>query len=116
MADSSDPELIDAGTMPPLRLVDFEQMALAHHPGIETAHARIAAAEGRQVQVGLRNNPVISYQGSELGELGGAGKQGGFVSQEVITGHKRRYAVAELDAEIDRLEQKLSTIQSRVNT
>ena len=73
---------------PGLSLADVEALALAKHPALAAARARVAAARGRQVQAGLYPNPVIGYHGTEIGNLNTAGQQGGFVSQRLITGGK----------------------------
>ena len=67
-------------------------MALGRNPTLAQAAAQIAAAQGRHVQAGLYPNPVAGYMGSEMGNSGRAGQQGGFVSQEVVTAGKRNSA------------------------
>jgi cobalt-zinc-cadmium efflux system outer membrane protein len=77
-----------AGACPPLTLADLEEMALANNPTLTVAWARVNAARGRQVQSGLYPNPMIGYTGQDMGEDGTAGQQGGYVSQQFITGKK----------------------------
>jgi len=71
-----------------LRLADLEQMAFRQNPTLAGATARIQAAQGRQTQAGLFPNPVIGYHGTEIGNRGTAGQQGGFISQRFITAGK----------------------------
>ncbi len=71
-----------------LSLADLEEMALANNPTLATAWARVNAARGRQVQSGLYPNPMVGYVGQDIGEDGTAGQQGGYVSQQFITGKK----------------------------
>jgi len=73
-----------------LTLADVEQMALGSNPSLAQAAARVEAARGQQVQVGLYPNPVAGYLGTEIGDDGRAGQQGGFVSQEIVTAGKLR--------------------------
>lgn len=84
-----------------LTLADAESMALAASPALGAAEARIDAALGRQTQAGLYPNPHAGYHATEVGNLGTAGAQGGFVSQRLITGGKRRLdqAIAERDVD-----------------
>jgi outer membrane protein, heavy metal efflux system len=69
-------------------LASFEAMALENNPTLAVAWARVNAARGRQVQSGLYPNPMIGYNGQEIGEDGTAGMQGGYVSQQIVTGKK----------------------------
>jgi cobalt-zinc-cadmium efflux system outer membrane protein len=71
-----------------LTLADAEVMATSCHPALREAGARVQAAHGNWVQVGLKPNPEIGYSGTEIGDEGRAGQQGGFVSQEIVTAGK----------------------------
>ncbi len=73
---------------PGMTLAELEEMALGCNPTLAQAAARVEAARGRCVQVGLYPNPVAGYMGSEIGNEGRAGQQGGFVSQEIVTAGK----------------------------
>jgi len=73
-------------------LADFESMALARHPSLRMATARIDEARGDQRQAGLWPNPVVGYSGEEMGNRGTAGMQGGFVLQRIITARKLKLA------------------------
>jgi cobalt-zinc-cadmium efflux system outer membrane protein len=93
-------------------LEELEGMALANHPALARAAARMRAAQGNAWQVGRPPNPRIGYSGEEIGDDGTAGMQGGFVSQEFIRGGKlglnraaalQRVAVAEAEFEAERL-------------
>lgn len=72
----------------PLSLADFEQIAMSQNPALAAAAARVEAARGRWVQVGLYPNPVVGYHATEVGNLGTAGQQGGFIAQRFVTGRK----------------------------
>ena len=78
---------VSRGTL--LTLAEAEAMAVAWHPAMRQAEGQVRAERGQWVQVGLPNNPQIAYEGTEIGDEGRAGMQGGVVSQEVITANKR---------------------------
>jgi cobalt-zinc-cadmium efflux system outer membrane protein len=85
-----------------IRLEDFEQMALTNNPTMAQVQANIRVAVGLAKQAGLYPNPTVGYYGDEIrGGFTRGGKQGGFVSQTIVTGGKLRAArrVAELQAE-----------------
>ena len=69
-------------------LEQLEQMAEQNNPALAEAAARIDAARGNWLQVGLRPNPTIGYSGQQLGSGGEAEQQGGFLGQQFITGGK----------------------------
>lgn len=84
------PELLNqAAQRPPMRLKDFEDLAMANNPTLKEANdlARRSAAQARQV--GLYPNPTVGYEGSEIrgGSFGG-GEQGAFVQQTIVLGGK----------------------------
>ena len=84
-----------------LRLEDFEQMALANNPTMAQVRANLRIAAGLTKQAGLYPNPIVGYYGDEIrGGYTRGGKQGGFVSQTIVTGGKLQAArrVAELQA------------------
>lgn len=88
-----------AGAAPGLRLEDLERMALANNPTIAQAQADVRVFAGQARQAGLYPNPTVGYYGDEIrGGYSGGGKQGGFISQTIVTGGKLGAArrVAEL--------------------
>ena len=94
---AASPETNKAG----LRLEDFEQMALANNPTMAQVRANLSVAAGLTKQAGLYPNPTVGYYGDEIrGGYTRGGKQGGFVSQTIVTGGKLRATrrVAELQA------------------
>lgn len=76
-----------------LRLEELERMALANNPTIAQVQANVRVSAGLARQAGLYPNPTVGYYGDEIrgGYIGG-GKQGGFVSQTIVTGGKLRAA------------------------
>ncbi len=87
----------------------YEQLlaiARQHRPEFAAARRAVEAAQGRAVQAGLYPNPVLSYQGEEIGAGGEAGQQGGALSQVFVTAGKLTLAqlVALVDVELARIE------------
>lgn len=84
-----------------LQLEDLEKMALASNPTMAQVQANLRVAAGLTKQAGLYPNPTVGYYGDEIrGGFDRGGKQGGFISQTIVTGGKLRAArrVAELQA------------------
>lgn len=72
-----------------LTLDDLERMALATNPAMAIAQANIRASAALSKQAGYYPNPTVGYYGDEIrGGYSGGGKQGGFVSQTIVTGGK----------------------------
>lgn len=91
--------LPSAGGAPPataeagLRLDELERMALANNPTIAQVQANVRVSAGLARQAGLYPNPTVGYYGDEIrGGYTGGGKQGGYVSQTIVTGGKLRAA------------------------
>ena len=87
------PEALPAVTALPayqasLTLADLETIALANNPALAQVAAKVAAARGNWVQVGLPPNVQIGYSGSEIGNEGFAGQEGAYLSQQFVTGNK----------------------------
>ncbi len=95
-------------------LADLESLALANNPTLVSASARVDAARGRWVQVGLYPNPSIGYQGVEIGNEGRAGQQGGYLETEVITGGKLKLNRAVVNQEIAQLQNEFAAQRWRV--
>lgn len=99
-----------------LTLTALVELALQRNPTLAKAGARIEAARGEWVQVGLRPNPRIGYNGGEIGNEGRAGQQGGFVSQEIVTADKLAFNRNVLSRELDRLQHEYAAQEQRVIT
>jgi cobalt-zinc-cadmium efflux system outer membrane protein len=120
-APADAPQPVESSTQPPrvaepekLTLADAEQFALANHPALARASARVMAARGAWVQAGLLPNPKAGYSGEEMGDEDTAGKQGGFLAQEFVTGGKRGLNRAVASQEIRHAEAELETMRQRV--
>ena len=101
-----------------LRLEDLEQMALANNPTVAQAQANLSVAAGLAKQAGLYPNPTVGYYGDEIrGGVIGGGKQGGFLSQTIVTGGKLRAArrVAQLEANAVETSGQLQRVRVLTN-
>lgn len=96
-----------------LSLGALEELALQNNPTLRQANAQIQRARGTHLQVGLYPNPVAGYVGSEIGNEGKGGQQGGFVSQNVVTGRKLEInrSVASWDVERARLHAEAQRLR-----
>ncbi|MDZ4782154.1 MAG: TolC family protein [Planctomycetia bacterium] len=89
------PPVVTAEEQPALTLEDLEGMAMANNPTLVQAKAQFQGEQGAAYQAGLPFNPVIGYVGEQIGVDGTAGElQGGYVSQEIVTGGKLRLSRA----------------------
>lgn len=91
-------------------------MALDAHPAIAEMAARVRAARGNWLQVGLPPNPTVGYVASEIGDEGSAGQQGMYVGQSFIRGNKLELNRQVARQEVRKLEQELATERLRVLT
>jgi len=99
-----------------LTLTDLEQIALGGNPSLARAAARIGAARGNWVQVGLLPNPVVGYDGQQLGSGGLAEQQGVVYNQEIVRGGKLRLNRAIAAQDINRARFDLTAQEQRVLT
>lgn len=99
-----------------LSLLTLEQMAIDRHPGIREALAKLEAACGRWVQVGLPPNPTVGYSGQQLGSRGQAEQEGVLIGQEIVAGRKLRLNRAVAQQEIRQAQQVVAAQQQRVLT
>ena len=97
-----------------LTLADFEGIALQNNPTLVLAVARANEARGRRIQAGLYPNPVVGYHATEIGNLGTAGQQGGFISQRFISGGKLKLDQAIAAKEIDEAHFRFEAQQQRL--
>jgi outer membrane protein, heavy metal efflux system len=99
-----------------LTLAEAESMATEFHPAMREAEGWVRAARGNWVQVGLKPNPEIGYAGSEIGQEGTAGQQGGFFSQEFVTAGKLNLNRAVALREQAQAEQRVQQTRLQVIT
>lgn len=98
-----------------LSLEVLEARALATHPAIQQAAARVEEARGRSAQAGAWDNPIV---GGTAGELRPretpSGTFGGFVEQTITLGGKRQAARLSAGAEVALREADLAAARQRV--
>ena len=94
----------------------LEQTALANNPSVARAQARVDAVWGKWQQVGLLPNPLVGYQGEEMGDSGTYGQQGGYVAQRFVRGGKLRLNRSVAEREIAQAQFQLAAQQTRVVT
>ena len=99
-----------------MTLAQLEAMAERCNPAMAQAAARVQAAHGQQLQVGLYPNPVVGYLGSEIGDERRAGQQGGFIGQEIVTAGKLQLNRAVAGQEIRQAECVWAAQRFRVLT
>jgi outer membrane protein, heavy metal efflux system len=99
-----------------LTLNSLEQIALSNNPTLVERRARVDAASGRWLQVGLKPNPQIGYTAPEIGNEGTAGQQGAYLQQEFVTAHKLDLNRSAAAWDVRRAERELAEQQLRVLT
>ena len=99
-----------------LTLSEAESLATSFHPALREAEARVRAAHGNWVQVGLGPNPAIGYAANEVGDEGRAGQQGVILSQEFVTGGKLDLNRAVAMREQAEAEQRFAQVRFQVLT
>lgn len=97
-------------------LDSLEQLALSSNPTLVEMQARVDAANGRWVQVGLNPNPVAGVSSQEIGNDGSAGQHGVFVGQEYVTADKLDLNRNAASWAVKRAEQEQAAQQLRVLT
>ncbi|MCA9014060.1 MAG: TolC family protein, partial [Planctomycetaceae bacterium] len=98
-----------------MSLKTLEQTALSNNPTLIQAMAQVDAATGAAYQAGLYPNPVVGYASDQIGIAGTAGElQGGYVSQEFVTGGKLQLSRAKWSQAACIAETNLSAQYDRV--
>jgi cobalt-zinc-cadmium efflux system outer membrane protein len=95
-------------------LDELHQLAMTYNPTLTKAAAAVDAARGNWLQVGLYPNPNVAYLGTQVGDAGTAGQQGGYVEQEFVRGCKLPLNRAVAAREIERAEQEFAAQRMRV--
>jgi outer membrane protein, heavy metal efflux system len=115
-AADPDSQLSALDSLPTTTLDSLEQLALSSNPTLTELQARVDAANGRWLQVGLKPNPVASLSIQEIGNENSAGQYGALVGQEFVTANKlglNRNAAA---WRVKQAEQELAAQRLRVLT
>lgn len=69
-------------------LAEFEQAAVGNHPTLNSAAARVRAAQAEGVQAGLSPNPQLGLFIDELGNENDPGLWGAYIQRNVVRGNK----------------------------
>jgi cobalt-zinc-cadmium efflux system outer membrane protein len=99
-----------------LTLAEAEELAQRCNPTLAQAAARLEAARGHWLQVGLYPNPVVGYLGTEIGDERRGGQQGGFLSQQLVTAKKLQWNRDVACRAIQQAEQACLAQRDRVLT
>ncbi len=97
-----------------LSLEYLENIALQNNPTLSQAQAKIEAATGKMIQAGLVPNPILGYQGEEIGDEQSLGQQGFFVSQEIMRREKRALSRVAGSYEVSGAQHQAQIQQLRV--
>ncbi len=97
-------------------LLDLEDIAMRNSPVIAMASARVRAAQGNWLQVGLPPNLTVGYSGQQLGSHGLAEQQGGYLGQKFITGGKLRLNREAAAWQVQQAERDMEAFRLRVLT
>jgi outer membrane protein, heavy metal efflux system len=120
-AVAPEPETLPPAALKPvvvgaLTLADLEQMALSANPSVTRAASLVEAARGNWVQVGLPPNPLVGYEGQQIGSRGLEEQHGVLVGQEFVRGGKLSLNREVAAQEVARAEHQLAAQQQRVLT
>ncbi len=97
-------------------LPSVEQTALANHPGLQELQEKIAALEGKWLQVGLRPNTHLGFSGQQLYSGGQAEQIGMYVGQQIVRQSKLDWNRQIVCLELDVARQQLEIQRQRVLT
>ena len=96
-------------------LPELEQIALANHPSIRQSEASVNKARGFREQVGLRPNPSLGYNGSQLADKT-TDQHTVYLSQDFVSGGKRGKNRNVMDQEIQGRMWEVEAQRRRVLT
>jgi len=99
-----------------MSLKQLEASALAGHPALRQARARVNSRRGQYVQAGLPFNPVLQYQSEEIGNEGASGLHSLRVNQQFVTANKLGIAQQVQAHEVQKQQAELRAAELRVLT
>ena len=99
-----------------LGLESLEGMAMGSNPSIARAMASVSAARGAVVQAGLPFNPVLGYEGQQIGSGGRAEQHGVGLAKEFLRTEKRTLSREVACRELQMAEHRLQAQRARVVT
>lgn len=98
-----------------LTLEAIEQLAMANNPAILQATAASARAGGIRTQVGLKPNPTVGYNATQLFDAG-TDQHTFFVEQTFVRGDKLAWNRAVIDHDVNTMNWEIETQRQRVRT
>ena len=114
--EAADPQPLVSNSPPAATLDELEQLALSSNPTLSELQARVDAANGRWLQVGLKPNPVAGITMQEIGNENAAGQYGAMVGQEFVTANKLELNRNAAAWRVKQAEQELAAQRLRVLT
>lgn len=102
-ADRSTIQQITPATFGAYTLEQLTALARANSPAIREAEAAVSKAEGLRYQVGLRPNPTVGYNGTQLADQN-TDQHTVFVSQDFVTAQKLERNTGVLGLEVENLK------------
>lgn len=97
-------------------LQSLEELALSSNPTLMELQAKVDAASGRWLQVGLNPNPVASISVQEIGNERSAGQYGAMVAQKFVTANKLELNRSAAAWDVQQAEQQLAAQRLKVLT
>jgi len=98
-----------------MTLEAIEQLAMANNPAIQQASAAAAQASGIRTQVGLKPNPTIGYNGTQLGDVG-TDQHTAFISQTFVRGDKLAWNQQVIGHDVNAMNWQIETQRQRIRT
>jgi cobalt-zinc-cadmium efflux system outer membrane protein len=102
-------EPVPVREVPTATLDELERMSMSISPNIREAAARITAARGRAVQVGLYPNPTVNTASPQMN--GSESQYNGFLTQEFVTMGKLRLNRAAAMREVQQAELHFTRVR-----
>ncbi len=97
-------------------LAEFERMAVENHPTLNSAAARVRAAQAEGIQAGLSPNPQLGLFIDELGNENDPGLWGAYIQRNVVRGNKLGLAREIKNREASVLELEFEKQVLRIKT
>lgn len=96
-------QLATPATLGSYTLDQLMAIARANNPAIREAEAAVSKVEGLRYQVGLRPNPMVGYNGTQLADQK-TEQHTVFVSQDIVTAQKLERNTGVLSLEVENLK------------
>ncbi len=105
----------DAKSEDGLSLDAIEHLALANNPAIKQASAASARAGGIRTQVGLKPNPLLGFNGAQVGD-DGTDQYSIFVEQTFVRGNKLAWNRRVIGHDVNAMNWMIETQRERILT